>query len=286
MPTTGYDSEFAPTPGQVQAAKARGVTWWGLYVYGSAASRIWSTSEADVLKQGQMEPLPICVPDQSFTEDPGHVADNTIAACQARGILSGGVVLDAEHSANQSNLATFRPVWNQHIAVAGYLPVLYNGPHLNVLPPTWEPIPSTSQPTPGTNRAIQWGSTTVDGLSVDVNVADPGFPLGSWTPNDPPAQEQTAMPAFVVTPGTKGAPQENTFDVTPGGVLRHRWRDNGVASPSWNVEDLASGLDPTRGPAVEYGAIAGQLEVFADRPDGSQLHMWYVAGAGWGSEVL
>lgn len=180
---TGVDSEFPPSTAQAAQAWSEGFRFWGLYVAGSSAANIWPVGAEQICRVGGFLPLPICVPNQSFTESPVSVAQDTINACQVRGILSGGIVLDAEHSANTQNLLNFWDVWAPYVGSSGYVPELYNGPHLTWPPPTWEP---TDTPNPPDGCAVQCGSTDIAGLSVDLDFAADNFPLGSWDVLPPP----------------------------------------------------------------------------------------------------
>lgn len=207
MGTVGLDSAYAPTLAQAQLAKAHGVDWWGLYVCGSAALNIWTPAEAAVLRQAGISPLPICVPDQAETENPTTVAIDFVAACKERGILAGAGVLDFEHSAASAAGPSFWSSWSAIVKAAGFVAVPYNGPHWTWLgSPQWDPLPSPRLPTPAKGQAIQWAGTNVDGLAVDESIADPGFPVGSWSVPDPSPQPLEDGMITLVQFGAAGSP--------------------------------------------------------------------------------
>lgn len=100
-------------------------------------------------------------------------------------------------------------------------------------------------------------------------------------PTPPPKPPEAPMPATITFNG-----QYHVFDVDPSGVLIHRFYDPRVAGTSWNKELLASGCDPSRGPTVTDTFNPGELHVFADRPDGSQIHFWIMPPGSWSWEVI
>lgn len=209
----GLDSAYPPSAAQVAEAVTGGVGWWGLYVFGSAALNIWPVGSEQTIKQAGIAPLPICVPRQDFSEDPTAVATATLQACKARGIVSGGVVLDVEYGADYNAYRDFVSIWRPAIQQAGYGPVIYNGPHWNILPPTWEPR-DVQVPPPGC--AVQNGQTTIGGLSVDTNLAADDFPLGSWQVPDPPTPTK-GIPDMITSQLVNGLPQ--VFYVATDGTV-------------------------------------------------------------------
>lgn len=189
----GVDSEYAPTVTQAATAAGMGVKWWGYYCGGADAARVWSPGETAVLRQVGVAPLGVWVPRQTFDTDPLAEADQAVAAAVQRGQLSGGLVADAEHDCNTANLPGWWRGFQARVAThLGFTAVLYDGPHTRLAGCRWEPRPGSWQPGDalGAGYAVQYASDSIAGLSVDRDMADPTFPLGAWTtqqPGPPPA---------------------------------------------------------------------------------------------------
>lgn len=176
----GVDSASTPTASEAAAAANHGIKWWGGYIGGSAASNVWSPSGWSALRRAGITPVPIWVPDQSFSEDPVQQAHLAIRACQRAG-LDGPIVLDTEHSATGSpHLKSFVDAWNRTLQQAGRTSVIYDGAgyHGNATEwlPSWGP-----DHTSGARSAKQYSGATprwgVPG-GVDLDVAGQRFPFG------------------------------------------------------------------------------------------------------------
>lgn len=175
----GVDSASTPTASEAAAAAHHGIKWWGGYIGGSSASNVWSPSGWSALRQAGIEPVPIWVPDQSFTENPVQQAHLAIRACQRAG-LDGPIVLDTENSATgDPHLKSFVNAWNRTIHQAGRTSVIYDGAGYHgdgvAWLPSWGPDHRT-----GAGSAKQYAGATprwgVQG-GVDLDVAGRRFPF-------------------------------------------------------------------------------------------------------------
>lgn len=148
----GLDSAYAPTLAQVQAAKAAGYTWWGFYLPklpGTDPLNGWTIAQMDVIRQGGLIPVPICVPAPPAPADAVQTATEYVNLARQYGC-----------PANVS--------------------VCYNGEHIMCTGPVWIPTATGVMPTAvGPASALQWNTGTFGGLSVDFNASAPDFPAAS-----------------------------------------------------------------------------------------------------------
>ena len=98
------------------------------------------------------------------------------------------------------------------------------------------------------------------------------------TPAPPaPAKETTVITAHYDN-------QLHTFTVAPNGDLLHRWQPDNQTN--WGgPEVVGTGFVYPQTPGVDT-VHNGNLNVFVDRADGSQVHYWQGPGGPWGSETL
>lgn len=182
----GLDSLDQPTQAQAQAFFNQGYTWWAFNVWGlppvGSAAGIWNPSTASMLKRIGFRLLPIGVPRLNMTGDPRADANAALNAASAYGV-SGLIACDTENvSEGNPRLQGYLDEWHAEIVALGGVDPIYKGAHYTPSgAPTWLPFWVGSTP-PGILPigvgAWQWsGGTTINGVNVDRNVADPSFPL-------------------------------------------------------------------------------------------------------------
>lgn len=147
----GLDSSGAPTLAQAQAAKALGFVWWGFYLPKFPLTdplNSWTIGEVGVLRQAGFIPVPIVVPEPPHPADPVALAKEAWNSCRTYGL-------------------------DPKIAVC------YNGEHISVTGPVWLPVPGSKPVAVGAGSAIQYATTSLSGLEVDLNVSAVDFPAAS-----------------------------------------------------------------------------------------------------------
>lgn len=178
MTLTGYDSAFGPTAGQLA-----GVGFWFGYLGGPGAYHTWRPAEWAVLKAAGVRPGGLWVPTFGLTENATQAAADTIGAAGAAGIFRA-VGLDTEQAMTGPRLVSFVDNWCAEIARQGWTPHVYTGAHYAPSGvATFDPWWGTSRQ-PVARQAIQYGPNATN--TVDVDLADPAFPFGAWTPALPP----------------------------------------------------------------------------------------------------
>ena len=77
--------------------------------------------------------------------------------------------------------------------------------------------------------------------------------------------------------------QLHSFSIEPNGDLVHRWQSQNQMG--WGKETLGGGFVYPQNVGVDT-THNGNLNVLADKADGSQVHFWQSPGAKWGSETI
>lgn len=189
MNLAGVDSAFGPSPAVAAQAKAFGIVWWGCYVGGPGAYHVWSPTEVEVIQAAGILPRPLWVPSMGLLEDPVQAAADAVGAMEALGMY-GSSGIDTE----EAMIATGRvPEFVTGFVDASPEPVVYAGAKwLPANADGWFPFWGESV-MPASSAAVQYGPATRFGMSVDVDLAGPTFPLASWTP---PPKEKPAVPTL------------------------------------------------------------------------------------------
>lgn len=196
--TKGCDSASEPTLAQARAAKAQGISFWGVYLAGPGAFHNWSPTGLAVLKEAGISPLPIFVPAMSdgviSSSTPTDDARAFVDAMHTNGI-DGAAVLDTEASMRgHANTATYTESFCAELRLLGQKDICYEGGFTLEAPSTatyhWWVIDSTSPPTA---TAYQATSGTIEGLQVDFDYAGAGFPVANFGYN--PTPTPTPVPA-------------------------------------------------------------------------------------------
>lgn len=201
--TSFVDSAYAPTVAQVQAAVAQGCGAWAFYLAGPGALNNWTAAQVEVLRQGGLsQGLPIFVPALDLSGNAQSDASSLADAMAACGVYGVGV-LDTEASMRGNpNLVPYVNAFVSTLQARGITAVVYGGGNYvptGVAP--WWIIPNATAAPNG--EAYQVGKGSIDGLSVDQDIAGAGFPLASLT--TPPAP---------FTPIVINYPEDNMQSIT------------------------------------------------------------------------
>lgn len=148
MTIPGLDSALSPLLQQAERAWNMGFRWWGFYIQGVGNTdplHAWSPGEEEVLRQVGFKPVPICIPSPEINADPVLMATQAYESCKNYG-------LSPEVS------------------------ICYNGEHLQVSGPVWNPSPGPTPTSVAHGCAVQFGQMSI-GLNVDTNMADEAFPF-------------------------------------------------------------------------------------------------------------
>lgn len=142
------DAMLEPTIDQAMQAKKLGYYAVGFYIGGTGVdpAHIWSSEGINVLRNVGLVPVPIYVPAPTLPTAPDDAAKEAY------------------------NLA-------KSVGCNPLVSVLYNGNHEQpVVGPVWLPIPGPKPTTIGSQSAIQWGQTSINGWKVDISSAANDFP--------------------------------------------------------------------------------------------------------------
>lgn len=194
---SAFDSAFGPSLQAAKAARAGGTTAWFGYLGGPGVYHQWTPAEWSVLRQAGLTPGALWVPTYGLAEDPFAAADAAVAIADSLG-LYGTIMLDTEQAmhdvAGPGRVATFV---DQFVQTVNQHPnrqcAVYTGAHYApASAPTFDPLWGATV-YPVELQAIQYGPAVRYGMSVDVDLCHPTFPLASWTPPPPPTP--TPVPA-------------------------------------------------------------------------------------------
>lgn len=242
---SGFDSVVGPSLTVGQEARAGGASFWFGYLGGPGAFRAWLPSEWSILRAAGLTPGCVWVPTYGLAEDPAQAAADAVGAATQLGIY-GSVTLDTEEQmradpgldgwvdtfcATVESLGRPCPVYTG----AGYTPAGQAG-----FAPNWG---STAYPSAG--QAVQYGPGTRYGMSVDVDLADPGFPLGSWVKPQPPGPPTPPTPILAL--------KENEMALAYAGSIQYLigFTSAGLAAHplpgGTNVEAIAAAGTPNWG---------------------------------------
>jgi len=257
-----FDSAYPPTPAQAAAAKARGVTAWAFYAGGPGALNVWSFADVLVLKHaGIASVLPIWVPLLDLTTDPAGDARTFVGLLRQGYGVAGAGCLDTEASMRGNpNLQGYVDGFLAEMRSLGYTPVLYGG--ADYLPPgvaLWLPKPGGGTLPPG--GALQTSGAVLEGLSVDFDSADDGFPFATFI--------GTPFPAHPFPP--TNTPQEAIMGLPTGctdqGAVRcqiRQWWDT-YRTDTMSAGDQAFWLElfyrPANEPMLGIPGMAGDPDL-------------------------
>jgi hypothetical protein len=148
-----------------------GIRWWGFYLNGTDGDEdplnTWTVDQVNILRQANIQPIGIWVPDPDLQSDPVEAASEAYRSATSAGC-------------------------------SPKIGVLYNGNHVPASGPVWLPIPGSPPTDVGHWSAIQYGAGTIGSTSVDLSLASADWNMDSLvvdfeynTINDP-----TWYPAF------------------------------------------------------------------------------------------
>ncbi len=184
---SGFDTAFGPSLAVARQAKTDGAAFWWGYIGGLGAFHAWRADEYAVIRQAGLIPGSLWVPTFGLTENSVDAAIEAVDTADVLG-LYGAIMLDTEYQMSFApNLHAWVDSFCATVARHGRPCPVYSGAHyvpvgVADFAPNWG---STVFPTSG--NAVQYGPATRYGLRVDVDLADPAFPLASFTPPTPPA---------------------------------------------------------------------------------------------------
>lgn len=183
----GADSSFAGTTADFNNAHKAGIQWWGHYIGGAGAYRVWSNPERVALDNSAIPyHLPIWVPAQSFTSNPLQEANQMVAVLKMLGYHSV-VCVDVEE--NSGYTLAWGEANARAITRAGYTYVMYHT--ADKQPPSvahswlasWVGNPPQSL---SPDSAQQYrGGTAFCNMNVDFDIATDDFPLEGLTVKPP-----------------------------------------------------------------------------------------------------
>lgn len=275
----GVDSAYAPTLAEAQAAKAMGITYWGLYLAGPSALHNWATAEIDILRQAGFEwALPFYVPQMTRfgtigSQTPEADAENFVNEMAAASVLGMGC-LDTEASMrNDPWTAPYTARFCAELRILGQADACYAGAFSFSSPPEASHPMFIWPGNPPAGQCYQWGSGTIaepslrrtirgprterdarvyggQSVSVDWEIADDAFPLASLVSNPPPVPP-IPSPVYAPAGGDVNAPtiSQAICAVTP----LNRWVETAqsVLSGKFNIPIGAAGVDGNFGPATD-----------------------------------
>lgn len=166
-------------------AETAGARWWAGYLGGPGAYRQWTPAEWAVLQEAPLVPACLWVPTYGLAEDPVQAAHDAVGQAGTVGLF-GAIMLDTEaEMAASPHLVSFVDQFTATATAVGRPCPVYTGagyapPGSPVFAPLWG---STQHPAP--RQAVQYGPGVRFGMSVDVDLCDPAFPLASWDPPPP-----------------------------------------------------------------------------------------------------
>lgn len=276
--TLFVDAAYAGNQTQMQAAIAQGATGCGYYLPNQPPQfndplNQWTPAEVRLAYTEFKQVVGIWLPDYSLPEDP------TLSAQQAyTSAVSVG------ESPTMSGL--------------------YNGNHIaGVTGPVWLPIPGSKPGSVGALSAIQWGQATIDGWSVDLDIASTNFPWNkcimvdfeagtnpdlAWYQAFQAEIAKLAVPITsvptggnvagnVLTFGTTIDANEQAFWTDSNGNLRHAWFDK--ATFKWIPSVVVvGGCDPAA--EVSLTVYDGIYQVWTKLTKGGTVQVYW-SGTEW-----
>lgn len=145
------DAAYAPTVAEIAAAVADGYKAVGFYlpnIPNSDPMNVWTVAQVQACQAGGLMVVPIVVPDPTLDGDPTTLA----SAAYSEAVLFG---------------------------LSPTMSCLYTGNHLEtsgqITGPIWVPAPGPAPTTIGVGSAVQWGTGTIAGWSVDLDLAAGDF---------------------------------------------------------------------------------------------------------------
>lgn len=182
-PKLGYDSATPPTKKIIQLLKP---DFWGGYLGGKEAAVTWSKDNWSLLRDMDVEPLPIWVPKQDCSESSTSVAHEAIEAAQDIG-MAGLIVIDTEESMSQYIVYK---TWLDDIAhellTLGWKSAIYAGAHYvpkisYIWNPNWD-LKDVEVDSLACHQYSPNVTMDIDGtrFTVDRDIAGWRFPFAEW----------------------------------------------------------------------------------------------------------